>query len=349
MATCEELIGRARTLIWTSTGTFAGVAVAIATAAALNAGFFSAATAPTPMGVAAVLAASTAATLTAALLALNQWGARDDCMYLVCAPNLDRIRTALIAAIASVTALAATCAEIAGFAWIPFVAQIPMWAAYATAGATAASLAALVPLWDALTYCQIDGPIASQTSHLEPGEKKGDRWFLRLTPASGADFAQASKTSARGDDGLTLSNPYLDCTLRNVQEWQVAATATIYGGPSLPVQFAWKFAGTDVTGSSAPGGATVSNIVLKSAPLAAPALLEVTATDAAGYSRTKQAEISLGDLDMKCHLILHFIPEWKQIPTEPPGPVEINLKIQALLDLARKVPLAPQPGRSGIR
>jgi len=45
------------------------------------------------MGVAAALAASTAATLTAALLALNQWGARDDCMYLVCAPNLDRIRT----------------------------------------------------------------------------------------------------------------------------------------------------------------------------------------------------------------------------------------------------------------
>jgi hypothetical protein len=181
------------------------------------------------------------------------------------------------------------------------------------------------------------------------GEKISDPWFLRLGPAGGSDFAAPTKSTAQKDSGLNLSNQYLNCAMHDVQEWQVAAEAHILLSPPFPVHFSWRFGGKDVSASASQVSPTSSTLVLRSAPLGSPAMLEVTATDGGSYSRTKKAEIDLPPINMVCNFILQIIPGWDQVPTEPPGPVEISAKLQELLDIARRaprpqIPSLPMPG-----
>lgn len=335
MNVCEETARYIRSLLLGTAVLFSLAPGGIALAIFLNDGFFTAPLAPVPMFAAATAAAAAVGNLRYLLAALDEWADPQQfgCVPRGCFETLRAFRSAVLAAIGSLAALAAACASVALKAWIPWVPQAAMWAVFLAAGAAAATLAYLLVLFGKLRGCE--ARVASAVGPLRTGEKMSDPWFLRLEPLAGADFAKPIDSALGGS--AAISNHWLECWLLDVRKWEVGAVATILGSPAAPVKFEWLFGGKPVAGSSSQAGTAKSTLNLQSQPASSPLILAVTAVDQNGFTRSLQVEVTLSPTVQKCHLVLHFVPPFDQLPTKPPGPVEISAHLAQLIDLQRRV------------
>lgn len=174
------------------------------------------------------------------------------------------------------------------------------------------------------------------SSPLMEGEKASDPWFLRIKPKSPPAYEQSVNATLLADDAVR--SQWLDCRLYHVREWEVGAVAYIVGGtPTPPMTFNWTLAGKAVQVSAVQNAGTMSTLTLKSPPLAASATLAVTAADSGGFSRTLSVNVDLTSTKLSCHLVLHFVPPMYEIPSGPPGPVEITPEMDRFLQVIRTV------------
>jgi len=289
------------------------------------------------------IASATVVALTSAGVLLQQWSA-SGCLARDCEGKFDQLRAALAAAVATVTAVAAGCFAIAGVAWIPWVAIAPMIALHVAIGLAVASLGLLAGYWAPVSTCQ--DRVAKATGPLREGEKASDPWFLRMMPKTPPAYERS--IAARQSAKEVHSSQWFDCKLFDVHEWEVGAIAYIIGTPALPVTFKWTLAGNAVPAAYVQTSGTTSTMTLKSPPLTATTQLTVAVADANGFSRTLSVDLDLPGSRMTCQLILHFVPPMHQIPSDPPGPVEIPVEMDRLLQAVR-IAMETDPGNEGLR
>lgn len=330
MSACATTLNNAKALVIAAAGAFAAAPPAVAIAIALNGGFFTAPGAPIPMVVAGIAATAAAVLLKQALDALNDW-VRSGCLSRECAGKFYNIRNALAASITTIGLLATACFAIAAVAWIPWVSQPGMWAVYAPMLLAGVSLGTLAAYWGRLSQCQTS--IASARGPLMAGEKASDPWFLRIKPKFEPSYTKSIGATYVGDH--ISHSQWLECQQFEVHEWQISAIAYILGSPVLPVDFKWKFAGNAVSPSAIQSALKESTALFNSPSTGATAMLEVTASDNTGFSRSLQVEVSLSTMALSCKLILHFVPPLYQVPSGGPGPVEISREMDNLLTSIR--------------
>lgn len=316
---CDQYLKSADTKAAAAGGLVVAAAASVGVAAVLNAGFFSAPGAPFAM-VAAGAAASAAVGVLKSAIDDVQIYQKTGCCAADCISKADQLQSLLAGAATVVAAEASACYAAAGIAWIPWASQPAMQVILGAFILEIPLIATFGVLRSQLADCNA-AVLRKRGGSLQEGETIADPWVLRVVyEGPGAPRSPLSLGEHEERPGTRRRMSFfLACVDLSVRTWKLEVVARVLGTPVFPLKIAWDLDGVPVPAGSFVLAGQTSTLAM-TLDAGRDMTLRVTATDAAGFTRTQIVPLSLPENFTFCKGVLPLPPrDIPDIASDPPG------------------------------